>query len=81
MHVQKNDSKKIVSIWLTQEEQDNPSLMNKLPELLCYCQKENYYPVVFRSGREELYDSIFLLLHHNREVAAREEMQSDPVFR
>ena len=69
MYIMKNDSKRTVSIWLTLDEQDNPLLMHELSALVDRYRQENLSPVIFRSGKEELYESAFMLLRHNKAAA------------
>lgn len=67
--------KKIVELWLTTAEQNDPALMGSLKPLYeAWCEKK-YRPVVFQSGGRDLLDLTEGLLLHNRTVAARQDLE------
>lgn len=81
MRIQTNDEKKIVTIWLTNEDQANPDCSAFLDPLISAWKAKAYYPVVFRSGRGELYDSTAGLLLHNRDASVRKEIETEHAVR
>ena len=77
MLIQTNDEKKIVTIWLTNDEQTAPSCSAVLDPLLKVWKAKQYFPVVFRSGAHDLYDNTAGLLLHNRDAAVRKEIAAE----
>ena len=77
MRIQANDEKKIVTIWLTGEDQANPDSSAFLDPIIKAWRAKSYYPVVFRSGKSDLYDSTAGLLIHNRDSAVRKEIENE----
>ena len=71
MRILPNDEKKIVTIWLTNEDPSDSSF-STIPEPLLKDRKaKKYLPVVFRSGTQDLYDNTAGLLLHNRTALTR----------
>lgn len=81
MRIQTNDEKKIVTIWLTGDEQANPECGAFLDSLVRTWQAKSYIPVIFRSGKNDLYDSTAGLLLHNRDTAVKKEMEQEKAMR
>lgn len=77
MRIQQNEEKKIVTIWLTSEDQANPDCDVFIDPIIKTWKSKAYYPVVFRSGRSNLYDSTAGLLLHNRDSAVRKEIEHE----
>lgn len=72
-----DEQKKIVELWLTAAEQNDPTLMESLKPLYgAWCEKK-YRPVVFRSGGRDLLDLTEGLLLHNRTVSARRDLERE----
>lgn len=70
-----DDKKKIVELWLTAAEQNDPALMESLKSLYGAWREKQYRPVLFRSGGRDLLDLTEGLLLHNRTVAARRDLE------
>lgn len=70
-----DEQKKIVELWLTTAEQNDPGLMESLKPLYGTWREKQYRPVVFRSGGHDLLDLTEGLLLHNRTVAARQDLE------
>lgn len=70
-----DEQKKIVELWLTAAEQNDPTLMESLKPLYGVWREKKYRPVVFRSGRRDLLDLTEGLLLHNRTVAACRDLE------
>ena len=64
--VQTGPANDIAAIWLTKEDQSNDQCMAELPGIIQSLVRQKLTPVVFRSGKEPLYDGILALLRHNR---------------
>ncbi len=77
MRVQTNDIKKTAAIWLTHEDQENPYCSALLDSLVSVCKRNGFFPVIFRSGSSDLYDSTEGLLLHNRNNAIRKEVERE----
>lgn len=65
-----DESLKAATIWLTNEDQQSESVMASVTALTQEWRSKGYQPVIFRSGRGDLYENTAALLLHNREGAA-----------
>ena len=72
MEISRAEKSNTVSIWLTGEDQRDQRCMAELPGLIASLAKQGLLPVVFRSGKEPLYDLTLALLKHNRERMAEQ---------
>ncbi len=72
MEISRAEKSNTVSIWLTGEDQKDEQCMAELHGLIASFAKEGLVPVVFRSGKEPLYDLTLALLKHNREQMAEQ---------
>lgn len=72
VEISRAEKSNIVSIWLTGEDQKDEQRMAELPGLIASLAKQGLLPVVFRSGKEPLYDITRALLKHNRERMAEQ---------
>lgn len=70
------DDKRIVEIWLTNEEKKNESIRKSLNAIYKRYQKEKYTIAVFESGKGDLYSSILELLRYNQKHTAGLELQA-----
>lgn len=77
MNLVVDEEKKIVELWLTAAEQNDPALMSSLKPLYGAWRKKQYRPVVFRSGGRNLLDLTEGLLLHNRTVAAHRDLERE----
>ena len=75
MKMSVDKDKKIVELWLTTAEQNDPALMESLKPYYGAWREKKYRPVVFRSGGRDLLDLTEGLLLHNRTVAARRDLE------
>lgn len=71
MRMTVDDSRKLVSIWLTGAEQQDDLLMAALPPCYAAYAGKKYHVAVFRSGAKDLPDLTEGLLLHNRTASAR----------
>lgn len=70
MEVIVSDKSNFVEIWLTRADQEDPQCMDTLPKMVEDIVRQKRYPIIFRSGREEMYDVTLSLLQHNRICSA-----------
>ena len=75
MMIQVGENKKDVFIWLTNADQAGEKAEETLSAVIAEWKARGFYPVIFRSGRADLYDQTFALLKHNRDAAARREVR------
>ena len=76
MEINRNDEKKIIEIWLTNQDQQDPEIQTTTNELIAYWYRQNYLPVIYRSGIEDLRENLLPLLKHNRKCSAQKAMIS-----
>ncbi len=77
MVIYKNEQKRILTVWLTKEDQQNTACMASLQPLIREWSAQKYLPVIFRSGKENLEENTSAMLKHNREVTVRREMERE----
>ena len=65
---------KAATIWLTNEDQQNETTMSAVTALVQEWRSRGFQPVIFRSGRGDLYENTAALLLNNREGAAKRAM-------
>lgn len=69
--------KRLIEIWLTRAERDDPAIAKQLQPLYHKYAKRKYTVVVYQSGAEDLWDSTSALLVYNRDRLARLETQQE----
>ena len=77
MRITRNEKTKTISYWLTNEEHRDPAFMESLKPLYKQNKADGYMSVVYRSGKEDLYDNTLALLKHNRTLSARKEVEAE----
>ena len=70
MEINVNEDKKIVEIWLSNEEKNNNLIKEKLKELYAIYKKTKYIVAVYESGSADLLSGTKSLLSQNRDIAA-----------
>jgi hypothetical protein len=65
MEIQTDDSEKMLTIWLTKAESNDPSVMQRLQPLFKEYKAKKYVVAVFRSGKGDLYENTLRLLKSN----------------
>lgn len=85
MEVTVHRDKRIVEVWLTNQEQADTDLREKLQELYGLCRAQKYTVAQFRSGQDDLYAAVHDLLLFNRKRAAelsaqREKSLKNPIL-
>ena len=71
------EQSKIVELWLTREERDDPAFRESLKPLYQQYKAQNYLVAVFLSGEEDLYQQTRDLLLYNRRRLAEKEVQAE----
>ena len=70
MEIERNEEKKIISVWLTKAESKDEALQNRLKPMYAKRKKEKYLVAVYHSGTEDLYRSTLDLLAYNKKRCA-----------
>ena len=76
MEIEVNEKARLAEFWLTRAEADDAALRASLLPQFQEWKEKKYLPVVYLSGREDLYDCTLALLRHNREVSARRTVEA-----
>lgn len=71
------EQSKIVELWLTREERDDPAFRESLKPIYQQYKDQNYLAAVFLSGEEDLYQQTRDLLLYNRRRLAEKEVQAE----
>ena len=71
------DDKKIVEIWLTNAEKNDPVLREQLKDVYAEYKAKKYMVAVFESGKGNLYENTRDLLLYNRRRSAEREVQQE----
>ena len=69
MEINVNEDKKIVEIWLSNEEKNNSLIKEKLKEIYDMYKKTKYIVAVYESGSADLFSGTKSLLVQNRDIA------------
>ena len=69
MEINVNENKKIVEVWLSNEEKNNNLIKEKLNELYNKYKKTKYIVAVYESGTADLFSGTKNLLVQNRDIA------------
>ena len=77
MRVEVREQSRIVELWLTREERDNPAFRESLRPICQQYRDQKYLVVVFLSGEADLYQQTRDLLLYNRRRLAERELQAE----
>lgn len=77
MEISRNDQNKFFEIWLTNADQKDAACMAQVKALTKQWHAKGYMPVVYKSGREDLYENTSHLLTTNRDRAARRQVEQE----
>lgn len=77
MEMDVRDDKKIVEIWLTNAEKNDPVLREQLKDVYAEYKAKKYMVAVFESGKGNLYENTRDLLLYNRRRSAEREVQQE----
>lgn len=78
MELKVHDNTKIVEVWMTNAEKNDPAVQARLKELYAKYKEKKYTVAVFHSGNGDLYQSIHDLLAYNKKKCAEIAMQRAP---
>ena len=81
MEINRNEESRIISVWLTNADQQNEEIQNWLKGKYPVWKKQGYLTVVYKSGHEDLYENTLALLRHNRRLSARKEVEAEKLAR
>lgn len=75
MEMKKDDEKKVVEIWLTHAEGQDPDVESRLKPLYKACKENKYLAVVYRSGTGSFLELTrdLLVYNYNNPVSAKAE--------
>ena len=80
MEIERNEEKKIISVWLTKAESQDQELQRRLKSMYPKWKKEKYLVAVYHSGKEDLFESTLALLAYNKkrcaELAVKRERET-----
>ena len=68
MEINVNENKKIVEIWLPNEEKNSNLIKDKLKEIYDMYKKTKYIVAVYESGNADLFNGTKSLLFQNRQI-------------
>ena len=69
MEMSVRDAQKVVEVWLTRAERDDPAVKARLTPLYREYRRRNYTVAVFQSGSCDLFECTRDLLRYNKEKA------------
>lgn len=69
--------KKTVDIWLTQSESKDESIRRSLETYYQQFKEKKYFVSIFESGTRDLFSDTALLLRHNLELQAKNELAAE----
>lgn len=75
MQMNVREKSKIVELWLTREEKNDPEFRESLKPIYQQYKAQKYLVAVFLSGEENLYEQTRDLLLYNRRRSAEKEVQ------
>ena len=78
MELKVHDNTKIVEVWMTNAEKNDPAVQARMKELYAKYKEKKYTVAVFQSGGGDLYQSIHDLLAYNKKKCAEIAMQRAP---
>lgn len=70
MEMNVRDDMKLVDIWLTNAEKNDPQLRSSLQSIYDKYKEKKYTVAVFESGSEDLYENTLALLRYNKKRSA-----------
>ncbi|MCD8189627.1 MAG: hypothetical protein LUD78_05315 [Clostridiales bacterium] len=77
MEVNVREDKKLVDVWLTNVEKNDPQIQAQLKELYAQYKEKKYLVAVYQSGSRDLYESTLALLAYNKKRGAGLDVQRE----
>ncbi len=81
MQIKVHDDSKIVEVWLTNAEKDDPAVQERLKPLYAAYKLKKYTVCVFKSGGQDMYTSVRDLLAYNRRKIAENYVKQEKQHR
>ena len=75
MEIERNEEKKIISVWLTKAESQDEDLQRRLKTMYPKWKKDKYLVAVYHSGKKDLFESTLALLAYNKKHCAELAVQ------
>ena len=75
MEIERDEKKKLISVWLTKAESQDQELRDKLKSMYPKWKQEKYLVAVYHSGTEDLFESTLALLAYNKKRCAELAVQ------
>ena len=75
MEINVRDDKKIVEVWLTNQEKRDQELGEQMKNLCRRYREKKYFIAVFMSGDQDLAEETSALLRYNRKRLAEQEVR------
>ena len=72
-----DEKHKFAEIWMTNADQADPAIEAQAQRLCKEWRAKGYLPVIYRSGKEDLYEMTSALLVSNRNRMARREAEAE----
>lgn len=77
MEIEKHSDKKLISVWLTNADQQDAVLLSWLKCQYPKWKSEGYLTAVYYSGKENLYENTLALLRHNRRLQVMKALAAE----
>ena len=71
--------KKLICVWLSHQDQDDPAVQEKLKGLYAECKSQGFRVCVFFSGDGELPELTLSLLQYNKKKIEQNRMEKEAV--
>ena len=72
-----DEEHKFAEFWLTNADQDNPEIETYINKQIPALREKGYLPVIYRSGKEDLYEMKLALLKSNFKHSIRKEIERE----
>ena len=70
MEIERDEKKRIISVWLTKAESQDQELQRRLKAIYPRWRQEKYLVAVYHSGTEDLFENTLALLAYNKKRCA-----------
>ncbi|MCD8354620.1 MAG: hypothetical protein LUC47_09970 [Clostridiales bacterium] len=77
MEVNVREDRKLVDVWLTNAEKNDPQIQAQLKDIYAKYKKKKYLVAVYQSGSRDLYESTLALLAYNKKRVAELDVQRE----
>jgi hypothetical protein len=77
LEINVRDDKRLVDIWLTNAEKNDPEIRAGLQDIYDECKKKKYLVAVYESGERDLYRSTLDLLAYNKRRCAELDVRRE----